>query len=56
MFIELNLRKTKWLLLGCYHPPYKSNNCFFYDTKNDFNKLREKQDKCIIVGDFNSEY
>ena len=56
MFIELNLRKTKWLLLGCYHPPYKSNNCFFYDTKNDFNKLREKHAKCIIVGDFNSEY
>ena len=55
MFIELNLRKTKWLLLGCYHPQYKSNNCFFYGTKNDFNKLRQKPDKCIIVGDFNSE-
>ena len=26
--IELNLRKTKWLLIGCYHPPLQKSISF----------------------------
>ena len=29
LFIEINLRKTKWLLCGCYHPPSQSDDYFF---------------------------
>ena len=31
MFIEINLRKTKWLLLGTYHPPSQEDS-YYFDT------------------------
>lgn len=55
MFFELNLRKTEWLLFGCYHPPYQSDNYFFYHINNDLDKLTPKCNKYMLVGDFNSE-
>ena len=29
LFIKLNLRKCKWLLLGTYHPPSQSDKYYF---------------------------
>ena len=29
LFVELNFRKSKWLLMGAYHPPSQSNSYFF---------------------------
>ena len=29
LFVELNFRKCKWLLLGTYHPPSQSDQYFF---------------------------
>ena len=29
MFIEINLRKTKWLIFGIYHPPSDSHKEYF---------------------------
>ena len=29
LFVELNFRKYKWLLLGIYHPPSQSKQRFF---------------------------
>ena len=29
LFVELNFRKCKWLLLGTYHPPSQSGQYFF---------------------------
>ena len=29
IFIEINLRKSKWLLLGTYHPPSQNDNFYF---------------------------
>ena len=29
LFIEVNLRKCKWLLSGIYHPPSQSDQYFF---------------------------
>ena len=55
MFIKLNLRKTKWLLFGCYQPPSQSDNNFFYHIKNNLDKLSQKYNKYMLVGDFNAE-
>ena len=30
IFVELNLRKKKWLLFGSYHPPSQSDAYFFH--------------------------
>ena len=45
MFTERNLRKTEWLLFACYLPPYHSDNCFFYNIKDDLYKLSLKYNK-----------
>ena len=29
LFVELNFRKSKWLLMGAYHPPSQSDSYFF---------------------------
>ena len=29
LFIEINLRKTKWLIFGSYHPPSQSDQYYF---------------------------
>ena len=29
LFVEINLRKTKWLLFGTYHPPSQNDKYFF---------------------------
>ena len=52
LFIELNFKKSKWLLVGCYHPPSQNDQYFFnvidlaLDTYNNYNKL-------LLIGDFN---
>ena len=28
LFVELNFRKSKWLLCGTYNPPAKNDQCF----------------------------
>ena len=34
IFIELNLKKVKWLLLGTYHPPSLSDSYYFEKLSN----------------------
>ena len=29
IFVEINFRKSKWLLCGAYHPPSQSDQYFF---------------------------
>ena len=29
IFLELNFRKCKWLLVGTYHPPLQNDHYFF---------------------------
>ena len=54
MFIEINLRKTRWLLFGTYHPPSQSDKEYFeqvgltLDVYSDCGKF-------LLTGDFNAE-
>ena len=34
MFIEINLRKTKWVHFGSYHPPSQPDNYYFDSVSN----------------------
>jgi len=34
IFIEINLRKCKWLLFGTYHPPSQSDRYYFESVSN----------------------
>ena len=36
IYLEINLRKTKWLLLGTYHPP-SQNDTYYFENIGKFN-------------------
>ena len=54
MFVELNFRKSKWLLFGTYHPPAQNDQYFFncidkaLDTYSNYTNV-------LLAGDFNAE-
>ena len=51
----MNIRKTKWLIAGCYHPPSQNDNYFFYNLSKALDSLNSNSEKFLLVGDFNSE-
>ena len=55
IFIEINLRKTKWLILETYRPPSQSIDYFLENVNKTLNIYSQKYDKFLLWGDFNSE-
>ena len=53
IFIEINLRKVKWLLFGTYHPPQQQAEHFLKHVNFALDTYRQIFDKFILVGDFN---
>ena len=55
LFVEINLRKTKWLLFGAYRPP--SQNCgYFLDSVSRALDIYLKfYDNFLLAGDFNCD-
>ena len=54
LFIELNFRKAKWLLLGTYHRPTRSDSYYFNNLDKALN-LYSHYDKKLLVGDFTTK-
>ena len=55
MFIEINLRKTKWLILGTYHPPNQPDDYFFKAVGNALDQHLKTYEELLLLGDFNAE-
>ena len=55
IFIEINLRKTKWLFLGTYHPPNQPDDYFFKVVGNALDQYLKSYKKFLLLGDFNAE-
>ena len=55
IFIEINLRKIKWLLFGGYNPHKQIISQFLYSLSKCIEKLMIKYDNIVLLGDFNSE-
>ena len=55
IFLEINLKKRKWLLLGVYNPHKEMTKTFLASLSEKLNELYLKYDNIIILGDFNSE-
>ena len=55
IFIEINLRKSRWLLFGSYHPPNQSDEYYFNKVSNSLDIYLSKYDKFLLMGDFNVE-
>ena len=55
IFIEINLRKTKWLLFSGYNPHKQLISQFLCSLSKCIDKLINKYDNIVLLGDFNSE-
>ena len=55
IYIELNLRKSEWLLFGCYHPSFQSDEYFDPYIKINMDKLSQKYKKYMLIGNINAE-
>ena len=55
IFIEVNLRKCKWLIFGTYHPPSQSDEFYFENVSNALDIYTQSYDKFLLIGDFNAE-
>ena len=55
LFLELNLRKSKWLLFGTYHPPSQNDDYFFKSVADALHIYNNSYEKVILAGDFNAE-
>ena len=53
--IELNLRKTKWLLLPIYRPPCQNEYVFHDHMERVIDFYSKSIDNVLIFGDFNME-
>ena len=54
LFIELNLRKKKWLLMGGYNPKKESISYFLEHVGSCLDKHMANYDNLLLLGDFNS--
>ena len=55
IFVEINLRKTKNLLFGSYHPPSKSDNYYLDSIGKAIDIYSKDYEKMLLIGDFNAQ-
>ena len=56
IFIEINLRKSKWwLLFGTYHPPSQPDSYYFENVSSALDIYTKFYNKILLIGDFNAE-
>ena len=55
LFIELNFRKSRLLLLGTYHPPNQHGDYYFQFIGDALDVYSTNYEKYIFAGDFNAE-
>ena len=53
-FVEINFRKSKWLLFGTYHPP-SQNNQYCFDCTDKALDVYSSYEKVILSEDFNAQ-
>ena len=54
IFFELNLRKTRWLLMGGYNPRKYTIAYFLNHVSKNLDKGMENYDNFLLTHDFNS--
>ena len=55
IFLEINLRKIKWLIIACYNPKKENIAYFFKYFSQGLDEHLCNYDNMLLVGDFNSE-
>ena len=55
IYIELVLRKNKWILFGGYNPKKENATHFFNHVGKGLDKFLGKYDNMLLLGDFNAD-
>ena len=54
IFIEINIRKIKWVLMGGYNPQKDNISYFLSHVNKGLDKFLGNYDNILLLGDFNS--
>ena len=54
VFVEINLRKCKWLLFGTYHRPSQNDDYYFDKITHALDTYTKTYDRFLLAGDFNT--
>ena len=54
-FVELNIKRKKWLLSSSYNPKFSQISFYLNELGKILDTLTTKYDKIILLGDFNTE-
>ena len=54
LFVDLNLRKYKWLLFRTYHPLSQAD-IYYFDNLDKVFDTYSCYERCLLIGDFNRE-
>ena len=55
IFLEINLRKAKWLLFGSYHPPSQADDYYFSYLERAIDIYNDFYTDFLLIGDFNNK-
>ena len=55
LFIEVNLRSIKFLLVGTYHPPSQNDKYYFECINKALDLYAATYEKVLLAGDFNAK-
>ena len=55
LFLEINLRKVKWLIFGSYDPPNQSDQYYFDCVGRASDIYNATCEKVLLIGDLNAE-
>ena len=55
IFIEINLRKSKWLLCEHIHPPNMDDSFYYFNNLSFCLDIYNRYDNFLLVDDFNTE-
>ena len=53
IFLEVNVRSSKWLFVGCYKAPSQNEEFFVIKLSKTINAFSIKHDNILLMGDFN---
>ena len=53
IFLEINLKKSKWLLFGSYHRPKQNDDYYFYKVTHAIYLYSKTYDNLLLGSDFN---
>ena len=53
IFLEINIRSRKWLIVGLYKPPIQNNSLFLESMSKNISQYLGSYENITLLGDFN---